>query len=575
MTSPKAFTTTGLNHVVAISGWNIALIGAVVGGLLSAVGLDRRPRTMVIVAALGAFTLLAGGGASVVRAALMGGGARRPRDGPSRDRGCRAGPRDLGPAAARPGHGRRHRLPVVGRGDGGPARVGRSSHRPDGGVVPGAAATMARRVAGRLARGAGGDPPLVLFHFGRLSLVSPLANLVVAPVVAPAMLVAPSASSRAWSWASGRQRSSRPRSHCSAGWCWVRWSRSRGLRGPPFASIDLAPKRPRSARWASRPSSGRWPGMPAGTDRAGPPTGRPDPRGTARRRRCISSWAWVSQPPWCWARGSWSGHASRASARGHALDVGQGDSILVEGPVADGSCSMGADPDRLLTVLDRHVPPWDRRIDLVILTHPHEDHVAGLAMLLARYRVAGVAENGMLGAGPGDAAFRERLRSSGVVTSRLAAGDRLTFDGIRVDVRWPVRGEVPARAPSEGRRVNDTSVVLDLRFGERRFLLTGDIEDDVDPRLLSTGIGDDRRLDVLKVAHHGSRTATSDAWLDALRPRVAMVSAGTGNPYGHPAPRTIERLLAHDARVLRTDLDGDLEVSTDGHDLRVATSGGR
>jgi hypothetical protein len=197
-------------------------------------------------------------------------------------------------------------------------------------------------------------------------------------------------------------------------------------------------------------------------------------------------------------------------------------------------------------------------------------------MLLARYRVAGIAENGMLGSGPGDAAFRERLAALRVGTSRLAAGDLLALDGIRAEVRWPVRAEVPARAPSDGRRVNDTSVVLDLHFGERRMLLTGDIEDDVDPRLLSMGIADDARpLDVLKVAHHGSGTATSDAWLDALRPRVALVSAGTGNRYGHPAPRTMERLEARGARVLRTDLDGDLEVSTDGHDLRVATSGGR
>jgi competence protein ComEC len=260
-----------------------------------------------------------------------------------------------------------------------------------------------------------------------------------------------------------------------------------------------------------------------------------------------------------------------------ALDVGQGDAILVEGPrggrlLLDG----GPDPDRLMLVLDRHVPPWDRRIDLVVLTHPHEDHVAGLAMLLARYRVAGIAENGMLGSGPGDAAFRERLATMGVTTGRLAAGDRLSFDGIRADVLWPIAREVPARSPSDGRRINDTSVVLDLRFGERRMLLTGDIEDDVDPRLLASGIGvDERPLDVLKVAHHGSGTATSDAWLDALRPRVGMISAGTGNPYGHPAPRTLERLEQRGVRVLRTDLDGDLEVSTDGHDLRVATSGGR
>jgi competence protein ComEC len=259
------------------------------------------------------------------------------------------------------------------------------------------------------------------------------------------------------------------------------------------------------------------------------------------------------------------------------LDIGQGDAILVEGPRGGRLLlDSGPDPDRLLAVLDRHVPPWDRRIDLVVLTHPHEDHAAGLALLLARYRVAGIAENGMLGAGPGDAAFRTVLATTGVTTRRLAAGDRLALDGVRATVRWPLRGEVPHRSPDDGRRVNDTSIVLDMWYGERRVLLTGDIEDDVDPRLLDAGIGyGDRRLDVLKVAHHGSRTATSDAWLEALRPRVALVSAGTGNPYGHPAPRTLERLGEHGARVLRTDLDGDLEVSTDGHDLRIATSGGR
>ena len=106
-------------------------------------------------------------------------------------------------------------------------------------------------------------------------------------------------------------------------------------------------------------------------------------------------------------------------------------------------------------------------------------------------------------------------------------------------------------------------------------LLTGDIEDDVDPTFSGAASADrPAALDVLKVAHHGSRTATSEAWLDALQPRVAMISAGTGNPYGHPAPETIARLRAHGARVLRTDLDGDLQVSTDGHDLRTARVAG-
>ena len=128
-------------------------------------------------------------------------------------------------------------------------------------------------------------------------------------------------------------------------------------------------------------------------------------------------------------------------------------------------------------------------------------------------------------------------------------------------VRWPPRGSVPDRAPSDGRAVNDGSIVLDLRWGDRRFLLMGDVEDDVDPTLLADGIGDAGRVDVLKVAHHGSATATSDPFIAATRPLVAIASAGSGNPYGHPAASTIARLEDAGATVLRTDADGSVTVS--------------
>ncbi|MFN8519864.1 MAG: DNA internalization-related competence protein ComEC/Rec2 [Chloroflexota bacterium] len=577
-----AFTATGLSHVVAISGWNIALIGGVIGGLLAAMGLGRRQRTIAIVVALGAFTLLAGGGASVVRAALMGGVVLVAREmGRPGTAAAALGlatwclllldpamASDIGfqlSVAATAGllaWGSRLTQRLLGSG---PGPVRRWLGESLGVSLAAQAATL----------------PLVLLHFGRLSLVSPLANLVIAPLVAPAMLVG------SLCLVAGLVVGAGVPAILAAPFAVLGWAVlgsmvavAGAFAGLPYASVELAPAVATASAVAMALAVGgvAWRARGSGTQ---PSTSdavvpRRDARTLpARTRRLVMCAAGVAMLL------VGAGVLVRAVTRDArlvvtALDVGQGDSILVEGPrggrlLLDG----GPDPDRLLLVLDRHVPAWDRRIDLVILTHPHEDHVAGLAMLLARYRVAGIAENGMLGAGPGDAAFRQRLAAMGVTTSRLAAGDHLTLDGIRLDVRWPIRGEVPARSPSEGRRINDTSVVLDLRFGERRILLTGDIEDDVDPRLLSAGIGDDDRLDVLKVAHHGSGTATSEAWLDALRPRVALVSAGTGNPYGHPAPRTIERLETHGARVLRTDLDGDLEVSTDGHDLRVATSGGR
>ncbi len=250
------------------------------------------------------------------------------------------------------------------------------------------------------------------------------------------------------------------------------------------------------------------------------------------------------------------------AARITILDVGQGDAILVEGSrggrlLIDG----GPDPDRLLVELDRRIPPWDRRLDAVILSHPHEDHVAGLALLLERYRVDRVLEPGMRGPGPGYAAWLDRLaRPDAPVRLSIAAGDRLSVDEIAMRVLWPIRGRVPSEPPDAGSGINNVSVVLLGVIGERRFLLAGDVEEDVDPSLLTDGLP---RVDLLKVAHHGSRTATTDAFLAAVRPRVAVASAGAGNPYGHPARRTLERLAASGARVFRTDVDGTVTVTFD------------
>ncbi len=588
-----SFTTTGLSHVVAISGWNICLVAAVIGSLLSAIGISRRSRTLVIVVALAAFTLLAGGGASVVRAALMGGVALVARE-TGRPGSAAAA---LGLAVwllllSDPGMVTDVGFQLSVMATAGLLAWGaRLTHRLAGPEAGRSRRWLAESMGVSLAAQAA-TLPLVLFHFGRLSLVSPVANLVIAPLVAPAMLVGVVALVAGLGVGAGLPFV------VGAPFALLGWlvlgamiAVSGILAAVPLASLELPPMAATllavgtaaGVGVVARRALGRAaPVDPPPTPRARPVSRLPAPPGVsgssgrwwprAAAAVGVGGLVMVASLGVVLAARSGSGRLTVT-----ALDVGQGDAILVEGPRGGRMLlDSGPDPDRLLTVLDRHVPAWDRRLDLVILTHPHEDHVAGLAMLLGRYRVAAIAENGMLGAGPGDAAFRRWLAVAHVSPRHLAAGDRLSLDGVPIVVRWPIRGEVPARSPSVGRAVNDTSIVLDLRYGERRMLLTGDIEDDVDPRLLTSGIGaGDRRLDVLKVAHHGSRTATSEAWLDALQPLVAMVSAGIGNPYGHPAPQTIERLRAHGARVLRTDLDGDLQVSTDGHDLRSATSGGR
>jgi len=266
-------------------------------------------------------------------------------------------------------------------------------------------------------------------------------------------------------------------------------------------------------------------------------------------------------------------HRPDGRTRLSVLDVGQGDSILVEGSrggrmLVDG----GPDPDRLLIALDERLPPWDRRIDALVLTHPHEDHVAGLAALLQRYKVGRVFEPGMRGPGPGYSAWSARLAARGIGTALLATGDQLTLDDIRLEVLWPDPGAVPAEPPDTGTGINNVSIVLLGEVGERRFLLAGDIEEGIDPILLQRGLP---AVDFLKVAHHGSRTSSTEAFLDAVRPGVAVVSAGAGNPYGHPAPATIERLQARAGRVLRTDRDGTVEIDLSAERVSVHTTGAR
>jgi hypothetical protein len=179
----------------------------------------------------------------------------------------------------------------------------------------------------------------------------------------------------------------------------------------------------------------------------------------------------------------------------------------------------------------------------------------------------------MHGPGPGYAAWlRELAGPRAPIRLNIAAGDRLAVDEIGMRVLWPIRGQVPTIPPDGGTGINNVSVVLLGHVGERQFLLMGDVEEDIDPSLLADHLP---RVDLLKVAHHGSRTATTQAFVDAVRPAVAVASAGAGNPYGHPAATTMARLAASGARVLRTDRDGTVVVGFEAGAMTVRTEGGR
>ena len=161
--------------------------------------------------------------------------------------------------------------------------------------------------------------------------------------------------------------------------------------------------------------------------------------------------------------------------------------------------------------------------------------------------------------------FAATARDAGVPVYIVGRGDHLSFGAVEADVLWPPLAGGDADSPSG----NNQSVMLRLRFGRRTFLFTGDAEADAERALVSAG--DALGCDALKVAHHGSRTSSTDAFVVAARPALAVVSVGQDSPYGHPHPEVLARWRASGALVITTGERGTITVSTDGDDLKAET----
>ncbi|MDX9734035.1 MAG: DNA internalization-related competence protein ComEC/Rec2 [Thermoanaerobaculia bacterium] len=252
-----------------------------------------------------------------------------------------------------------------------------------------------------------------------------------------------------------------------------------------------------------------------------------------------------------------SSAARRGEARLIALDVGQGDSFLVvteKGRVlVDGGGTFDAAYDFGRTrLLPRLAALGAVSFDAVVLSHPHPDHSRGLVALL---RLVPVGRLYLPRGAPRNPFLDETLAAASggrPPVEALAAGDRFRAAGVEFDVLHPGAESYP-RAPE-----NNGSLVVGVRLGSRRVLLTGDVEERAEADLVARGL--DLAADVLKVPHHGSRTSTSAELLGAVRPRIALVSAGRRNRFGHPGREVIERLESSGTRVFRTDRHGDVEL---------------
>jgi competence protein ComEC len=245
-----------------------------------------------------------------------------------------------------------------------------------------------------------------------------------------------------------------------------------------------------------------------------------------------------------------------------------GKTLLIDGGGAFGGfpgheVHSGVDPG------EEAVSPylWSRgfqRLDVVALTHAHQDHLGGLTAILENFRV-GRLWIGREVSSQALARLEELARQRQVPIEHELRGKSFRWDGVDGDFLWPeiVPEEV---APSAK---NNDSLVLRLHFGGETFLLPGDAEKQVEREILSENSVESLQSTVLKVGHHGSKNSTMPEFLAAVQPRVGIISAGEGNPYGHPNAELLERLENAGVRILRTDRDGAVHVLTDGSRLEI------
>jgi competence protein ComEC len=262
-----------------------------------------------------------------------------------------------------------------------------------------------------------------------------------------------------------------------------------------------------------------------------------------------------------------------------ALDVGQGDSLFVVSPhgntlLIDGGGAFGGFPGH-----EQHngidpgedaVSPylWSRgfqKLDVVALTHAHQDHIGGLTAILENFRV-GTLWIGREVESAGLASLEQLARERRIPIAHEIHGKVFLWDGVEMDVLWPEIG--PAEVGPAAK--NNDSMVLRLKYGDRTMMLPGDAEKQAEDSILSDNSEAALRADVLKVGHHGSKNSTTPAFLAEVHPRVAVISAGEDNPYGHPNRELLERLETAGVRILRTDLEGAVHVLTDGKKLEIS-----
>lgn len=261
---------------------------------------------------------------------------------------------------------------------------------------------------------------------------------------------------------------------------------------------------------------------------------------------------------------------SSSGLRIYFLNVGQGDAEYIKMPSGEDILIDGGPDDKVLNELGKVMDFGDRRIDLIVLTHPHADHLTGLVDVINRYEIGEVWDSGVEYPSATYTAFRNDIKTKNIPEVFVKAGDEKSYENgnIKFQVLYPLSSEKNLNDLPAGRRVdnlNNASVVTSLEDNKFSALFMGDLEKSVPLKLT-------KNYTVLKVAHHGSENGLGEDLLKVIRPAIAVIEVGKDNKFGHPTKTIIDLLKNYAVQIYRTDQNGTVTISTDGVNYSVKTN---